>query len=399
MTRAGAPVLSALDIACGLVFDPRPPRRARPLPIAAATPPQALCDAVLPALQRPPCLVSFSGGRDSSLVLAAATRVARREGLADPVPVTNRFADAPAAEESRWQEQVVEQLGLADWQRLSFTDELDAVGPYAQRMLRAHGLLWPFNVHFHLPLLDLARGGALLTGLGGDQLFGVIQPAPRRAPARRAVHSALGLAPRAVRSAVIASRRPLDPPWMLAAGRRAATRAMAAELGAEPRGPLAAQMAHELSLRYLRVTQASLALCASAGDVLLGNPLCAPALWGAVARACAAPDARRDHQRALRDLFPGWLPEALVARAEKASFDEVFIDTHARAFARDWEGTGVPVELVDVGALREHWRSDEPSCLSLTLMQAAWLSTAERGSRLTHLDDRPAGARAGGHYA
>ncbi len=374
MTGAGAAELSALDIACGLVFDGRPPRRARPLPSARMTPGRALCEAVLPALLRAPCLVSFSGGRDSSLVLAAATRVARREGLADPVPVTNRFADAPAAEESRWQEQVVEQLGLSDWQRLTFADELDAVGPYAQRALRAHGLLWPFNVHFHLPLLDLARGGSLLTGLGGDQLFGVIAPAPRRTPARRAAHGALGWAPRALRAAVIASRRPLDPPWMLAAGSRAATRAMAAELGAEPRGPLAARMAHELSMRYMRVTQQSLALCAGAGDVLLSNPLCAPSLWGAVAHACAAPDARRDHQRALRDLFPGWLPQALVARREKASFDEVFVAAHARAFARDWDGGGVPRDLVDVGALREHWRSDEPSCLSLTLMQAAWLA-------------------------
>lgn len=220
MTVGAAPRLSALDIACGLVFDAHPARRRRALPMTGVSPQQALYDAVLPALLEPPCLVSFSGGRDSSLVLAAATRVARREGVADPVPVTNRFADAPEAEESRWQEQVVEHLRLADWQRLQFSDELDAVGPYAQRMLREHGLLWPFNVHFHLPLLDLARGGALLTGLGGDQLFGVIGPEPRRPAARRAFHGALGYAPRAVRAAVIASRRPLDPPWMLASGKR-----------------------------------------------------------------------------------------------------------------------------------------------------------------------------------
>ena len=41
----------------------------------------ALEAAVLPALQRPPCLVSFSGGRDSSAVLAVAADVARRHGL------------------------------------------------------------------------------------------------------------------------------------------------------------------------------------------------------------------------------------------------------------------------------------------------------------------------------
>src|SRR5215212_1324990 len=55
------------------------------------TPLEALEEAVLPALTQPPCLVSFSGGRDSSSVLAAATRAARREGLPAPVPVTLRI--------------------------------------------------------------------------------------------------------------------------------------------------------------------------------------------------------------------------------------------------------------------------------------------------------------------
>jgi asparagine synthase (glutamine-hydrolysing) len=55
---------------------------------------------VVPALRRPPCLVSFSGGHDSSLVLAAAARAARRERLPAPIPVTWRVRDAPAAEES-----------------------------------------------------------------------------------------------------------------------------------------------------------------------------------------------------------------------------------------------------------------------------------------------------------
>ena len=60
------------------------------------TPLAALEEAILPALRRPPCLVSFSGGRDSSCVLAAATRAARREGLQPPVPVTLRVSNAPS---------------------------------------------------------------------------------------------------------------------------------------------------------------------------------------------------------------------------------------------------------------------------------------------------------------
>jgi hypothetical protein len=40
---------------------------------------------ISPALERPPCVIGFSGGRDSSSLLALATHLARREGL--PMPV------------------------------------------------------------------------------------------------------------------------------------------------------------------------------------------------------------------------------------------------------------------------------------------------------------------------
>ena len=124
------------------------------------------------ALQRPPCLVSFSGGHDSSLVLAAATRVAHREHLPMPVPVTWRVTGAPGAEESACQEAVVAALGITDWIRLAADDDLDFVGPVATGVLRRHGLLHPANAYFHAPLLSQAAGGTLLTGVGGDQVLG-----------------------------------------------------------------------------------------------------------------------------------------------------------------------------------------------------------------------------------
>jgi hypothetical protein len=373
MTAPAGSSLSPLEIACGLAIDGRPARRPTPLPPSPATPQRALRDAVLPALLRPPCLVSFSGGKDSSLVLATATRVAREEGLADPVPVTNRFPQAPEADETTWQEQVVGYLGLRDWQRVELTDELDVVGPYAQRMLSDHGLLWPFNVHFHLPLLDHARGGSLLTGVGGDQLFDALRAPPRRPRPRAVAHAALAVAPRTARAAVIARRRPFDAPWLLAAARRAATRAMARQLAAQPRGPLAARMAYELSLRYLRVATDSLALCAAARDVRVGHPLCAPGVWSAIARACGRRSRFAGSQQVLRGLFGGWLPDALAARSDKASFDGVFSNRHARDFARRWDRGGIPHWLVDAAALRGGWLAATPPVLSLTLMQAAWL--------------------------
>ncbi|HET8757872.1 MAG TPA: asparagine synthase-related protein, partial [Solirubrobacteraceae bacterium] len=197
--------LTPLELALGVVIGTDPP--AERTPAAPRDPLSALEAAVLPALRRPPCLVSFSGGRDSSAVLAVAARVARREGLADPVPVTIRALGAPAADEARWQELVVAHLGLDDWSRLTFADELDVVGPVAAGVLRRHGLLWPFNAHFHVPMLDAARGGALLTGIGGDELFGAAT-SPRAAavlgarvrPVARDVRRvALYLAPRFAR--------------------------------------------------------------------------------------------------------------------------------------------------------------------------------------------------------
>ena len=89
-----------LKVACGLIITPKPqaPKlgrsgRARPL--------DAIEDVIRPALLRPPCLVSFSGGRDSSAILATATAIARRDGLALPIPATYRFPEAPHTQEAR----------------------------------------------------------------------------------------------------------------------------------------------------------------------------------------------------------------------------------------------------------------------------------------------------------
>lgn len=63
---------------------------------------------MLPALDRPPCLVSFAGGRDSSAVLAVAP----------------------------WSPE----------EQAEVNDELNLTGPVAQHAVLGHGLLWP-RVH------------------------------------------------------------------------------------------------------------------------------------------------------------------------------------------------------------------------------------------------------------
>ncbi len=120
----------------------------------ALTPLEALERAVLPGLLEPPCMVDFSGGRDSSIVLATATRVARKRGLSLPVPSTNLFPALPDTHESEWQEIVIRHLGLPDWHRRTFDNELELLGPLATSVMARHGLVAPAAAYVALPALE-----------------------------------------------------------------------------------------------------------------------------------------------------------------------------------------------------------------------------------------------------
>ncbi|MDQ6838789.1 MAG: asparagine synthase-related protein, partial [Actinomycetota bacterium] len=163
--------MTPLERAWGVVLGPEPATLALRATDNSSGPLASLECLVTRALRRPPCLVSFSGGRDSSTVLAVAAAVARSQGLPLPIPATNRFPQVPATDERAWQEQVIRHLALDDWVRLDHTDELDLIGPYARRVLDSHGVIWPINAHFHAPLAQAASGGSLLTGFGGDEVF------------------------------------------------------------------------------------------------------------------------------------------------------------------------------------------------------------------------------------
>ncbi|HEY7623079.1 MAG TPA: asparagine synthase-related protein, partial [Solirubrobacteraceae bacterium] len=283
--------ITDLELACGLVFGVD--RRLAPLPAipASLTPLKAIEAALLPALRRAPCLVSFSGGRDSAAVLAVATALARREGLPDPIPATNRFREVPTSDEDEWQELLIAHLGIKEWLHLDFTDELDVVGPFARRALRRHGLLWPCNAHFHLPLLEAAAGGALITGVGGDELFmattrsrayGVLAGLER--PRMRDVLTVgLAVAPRPVRQRVHARRIMVPFGWLRPPARRALVRAVAMEDAREPISP-PSRLRFLQGSRSLRIATASLAALAADHDVLIGHALAAAEVAAAVAR-------------------------------------------------------------------------------------------------------------------
>lgn len=375
--------LSPLEVGSGLVFGlvPRLEEVRGP-----ADPVQALEQAILPALERPPCLVSFSGGRDSSAVLAVAARLARREGLPLPIPSTNRFPAAADSHESDWQERVVSHLGLEDWARLEFTDELDCVGPVAQEALTRHGLLWPFNAHFHAPQVKAAAGGSLLTGIGGDETLSpsswertrAVLSARVRPQRRDVLRVGFLAAPPPLRRAVLKRRFPLDYGWLQPGARQELTALWAANAASEPLG-WRAQFGWRRRFRYLHVGTASVRLLASDFDVRVVHPLFDPAFSSALSRLRRR-DRYSNRTESMRLLFGEVLPDDVLARTTKSSFDRAFWSVPSKAFAAGWDGTGLDSGIVDAEALRREWAQSDPDPRSFLALQAAWL--ASQGRRL-----------------
>lgn len=382
------PPLSPLERATGTPVGPAcvtPPA----WPVVVPTPRAALDAALRDALRSPPCVISFSGGRDSSLLLAAAADVARREGLKPPLAVTLRFPGDALADETAWQERALAAMAPVEWEQLVVGDgELDILGPAATALLRRHGLLWPFNIHFHAPILEVARGGTLVIGFDGDGLLDGWRWAPanallRRGAARRPRDLAvlgLAVAPRPLRTAAL-RRRDTDPlPWLTAAGADADRSAWAHELAGEPR-TWPARVRWLAGRRYVALARDGFALAGADAGVRVAFPL----LDHGVLAALAAAGGRRgfaDRTTALRAAFGGLLPPDLEARRDKAAFDHAFWGPRARATIAAWDGRGVDASLVDVDGLREEWSRELPHAGTAHLLQALWLHSAQGQQQL-----------------
>ena len=173
---------------------------------------------------------------------------------------------------------------------------------------------------------------------------------------------------------MVERRLPIDFPWLRPGAARAAIRELAAVSAREPHS-LRSRVPWYRALRYMRVSVSSLDAPARAGDVRVVHPLADRALWRAV-EVAAAPHGFQDRTAGMRRAFGDLLPPELVAREDKATFDEAFFTDRARAFADAWTGGGVPAGLVDVELLRRHWRSGSPRAQSFSLHQAAWLASS-----------------------
>jgi hypothetical protein len=111
----------------------------------------------------------------------------------------------------------------------------------------------------------------------------------------------------------------------------------------------------------------------------LANPFLDPGFIAAL--AARGPGSRRAGRTTLlAAVLDGLLPNAVLARDDKADFTRVLWGDEARQFAAAWNGEGPPGELVDAPRLRQVWAAERPDFRSATALQAAWLAEAPGGT-------------------
>lgn len=392
-------LMSPMEIALGYLFG-----HAGALPDPSdetATPRQALERTVRDALLSPPCGVAFSGGRDSSLVLAVATHVARSEGLPDPIPVSRVFPDASGTEEGTWQEMVVRHLGLSEWQRHILSYELDVIGPIATSRLVEHGVMWPPTIGADHPMMKTLRGGSLIDGEGGDEVLG--NAAHRISPVSNLIHKPRPMRWGRVRSAVRAfaparartARMRHRPPAYLGSWLRPIARDAFVESLVEAESTLPFSFAASVRMVPLRRTQVLAArnrrFLAQQYHVDVSSPLLHPEVVHALARD-GGTFSRGTRTEVLREFASDLLPDAVLSRTSKAEFNGAYMTRRTVEFAKRWTGIGVDLELVDPDELQRAWISGQPAGLTTALLQSAWLAS-NRPTSLVTRGNPPASAR------
>lgn len=333
------------------------------------------------AMQRGPLWIAYSGGRDSSALLAIAAHVARRDGLELPVPVTLTLPALPEADEEDWQRLVLDHLRLTDrWVPLRLTDEIDLLGPSAQRGLRRHGIQFPPNAHAFLPMIAAMEPGAtLVSGGNGDEILeGLPQRLSSAALSRRTI-------PRSrIHEAYI---QDLPRRWLGPAVRRRSLmrhlvwtrmpvlrRLVLREI--EDRGAYPIRFDRLLQRawtdREFRAGRHAVERLAAGEGARLLQPFGEHDVIAAFAREWGYRFPGGRH-RSLGRLVGDLLPAAILTRQSKAEFARAFFAERTRAWVAEWDGSGVDPERVDVEVLRAEWNTEFPHYCSLALLQHAWL--------------------------
>ena len=321
----------------------------------------------------------FSGGRESSMWLAVATRYARRHGHGDPVPVTLRYPGLASPQQLTLQELVIAQLGLPDWERVEPDGDLDLIGPIAGAALRQIGPFWPANAYTMAPLIEAARGGVFVLVTGLSDFFAWWRWAPvaavlaghRRLARRDAAQFASMLVPASLRGR--AARRRMPPlPWLQPAAEEPALALLAARQATVPmRFSRAAttQITHRCFTGAAGTFRALGEALGTATELPLFQPGVVESLAGA-GGWLGFGEQRAMLQRLVADL----LPSELLARRPTPDLNPVFFGEPSREFAARWNGAGLDESVVEIEALRRSWLSNRPDPRTACLLQYAWLS-------------------------
>ncbi len=352
-----------------------------------ATPPEAppvvraIEEAIARSLTDDPVFVEFSGGLDSSLVLSLATRVCRRLDHDPPIPLSYRFP-TEERDENHFQDFVARWLGLEGChQVVDLAGRFDFVGSAAQKSLRRFGAVWPPNLAGRLAVWREFAPGTLLTGEGGDEVFGLHRAGQLRDAARAAARLRLARAwnvgrrfvgPRWWRqhAALAELRGEFDMPWLLPNTYEECLRSVARELADEPAGAVA-WVEHYLHQPATRVIIHNMRAVGAAAGLAVQSPLMDPVVLVA---ASATPDfGRATRNVQFARLFGDCLPPQVIRRHWKASLSDAFFGPATSAFARSWHGE------MDLGGLatdrlREHWATAEAiHPMTTLLLQHAWV--------------------------
>jgi hypothetical protein len=372
--------LTEIDVASGVVVgQDRGPDR--PVFVHPGPDPMTrLGELAAELLAASPCVIAFSGGRDSSALLALFVDVARRQGLDEPIAVTARWDDDAASDERQWQEQVIGAIGAEHWEIIRPGDDLDLLGAEAVGALKGQGLMWPAPAYAFLPMIRRAAGGVFVSGEGGDEAFGLYPHGRfwdavrhRRIPLRPDwVAAVLACAPRPCRRRQWERKVPPYQSWLRPEARDRFARQLADDQMDDPIRWDRYQVIGR-SRRAVSLTLGTLdAICALegaryAGPFLDTGFLAGLATWG-------GRFGRGDRTAVMTALFDQMLPAPVLARTSKASFGGVFWGPASRRFAEEWDGSGLDGRLVDAEALRREWLSPVPVFGSALPLHAAWLS-------------------------
>jgi hypothetical protein len=376
---AGNPAnVSFLDLACGMPLGCNGDRPRMPLPASLDEVCMRLWSG---SFGRGPCFIPFSGGRESSMWLAAGTRHARRTGYDDPIPVTLRYPGLASREELQVQERVIAHLGLADWQRIEPDGDLDLIGPVAGATLARTGPLWPPNAYLMAPLIEAAHDGVFVFISGLIDFFAWWRWAPlagvlaghRRPSKRDLALLAAALTPTSLR--VRAARRrgfPPPMPWLRPAAERQAL-ALLRRRGADV--PLRFDRAMVTQATH-RCFDGAAGTFSALGETLgtsIDQPLRRP---GVVASLAGVGGWRgfRGPAEALRQMSGDLLPPEVLAPRPAPDLTRVFFGDASREFAAHWSGAGLDESVIDVVALRRSWLSERPDPRTACLLQFAWLT-------------------------